>query len=175
MGERRRRWAPRRHLPVAEELTALWREVLTLQFHDILPGSSIAWVHHEAEESYQRIIGRCEEMIAVSLARIAGNAVSPWRRPTAGGSTVRVRTRSACCRPTLPHMFGPECRCGRLARRRDRPVPRRRAWPTGGLPSRRTSRPVAGRWPWPKRCRSGCNRDGPGSGATGADGSRATR
>ena len=59
-----------------EELTALWREVLTLQFHDILPGSSIAWVHHEAEESYQRIIGRCEEMIAGSLARIAGNGAA---------------------------------------------------------------------------------------------------
>ena len=33
-------------------------------------------VHHEAEESYQRIIGRCEEMIAGSLARIAGNGAA---------------------------------------------------------------------------------------------------
>jgi alpha-mannosidase len=33
----------------------LWREVLTLQFHDIIPGSSIAWVHEEAEAAHHRI------------------------------------------------------------------------------------------------------------------------
>jgi len=31
-----------------EELERLWRIVLLQQFHDILPGSSIAWVHREA-------------------------------------------------------------------------------------------------------------------------------
>ncbi|MFT6761988.1 MAG: alpha-mannosidase [Candidatus Aldehydirespiratoraceae bacterium] len=31
--------------PIAE----IWPEVLTQQFHDILPGSSIAWVHRDAE------------------------------------------------------------------------------------------------------------------------------
>ena len=29
----------------AEELDEIWRSVLLHQFHDILPGSSIAWVH----------------------------------------------------------------------------------------------------------------------------------
>ena len=37
------------------ELALAWREVLTLQFHDIIPGSSIAWVHDDAEASYQRL------------------------------------------------------------------------------------------------------------------------
>ena len=31
------------------DVDALWQEVLTQQFHDILPGSSIAWVHADAE------------------------------------------------------------------------------------------------------------------------------
>ena len=35
-----------------EALDRLWRQVLLLQFHDILPGSSIAWVHQEAEASH---------------------------------------------------------------------------------------------------------------------------
>ena len=31
-----------------DELDALWQQVLLLQFHDILPGTSVAWVHREA-------------------------------------------------------------------------------------------------------------------------------
>lgn len=47
-----------------EELDELWRQVLLHQFHDILPGSSIAWVHREAEQVYGRIHERLEELIA---------------------------------------------------------------------------------------------------------------
>ncbi|SEN73759.1 Glycosyl hydrolases family 38 C-terminal domain-containing protein [Cryobacterium luteum] len=32
-----------------------WRTVLLHQFHDILPGSSITWVHQEAEREYARV------------------------------------------------------------------------------------------------------------------------
>src|SRR5262249_43829389 len=39
----------------ADDLRDAWRETLTLQFHDIIPGSSIAWVHDDAEEAYLRI------------------------------------------------------------------------------------------------------------------------
>src|SRR5690625_5507221 len=35
------------------ELTEIWEAVLLHQFHDILPGSSIAWVHREARATYQ--------------------------------------------------------------------------------------------------------------------------
>ena len=35
----------------------LWREVLTQQFHDILPGSSIGWVHDDAEAIHDRVGG----------------------------------------------------------------------------------------------------------------------
>ena len=50
-----------------DELERLWKDTLLLQFHDILPGSSIAWVHREAEEEYERITGALEEIIAEAL------------------------------------------------------------------------------------------------------------
>ena len=42
-------------LPV-ETMTEAWREVLLNQFHDIIPGSSIARVYEEAEAAYGRVI-----------------------------------------------------------------------------------------------------------------------
>ncbi|MEZ5086436.1 MAG: glycoside hydrolase family 38 C-terminal domain-containing protein [Tessaracoccus sp.] len=53
-----------------DELDELWRETLLLQFHDILPGTSIAWVHREAEESYAAIAERCEAIVADALAAL---------------------------------------------------------------------------------------------------------
>ena len=38
----------------------LWREVLTQQFHDIIPGSSIAWVHADAEQVHATVIEALE-------------------------------------------------------------------------------------------------------------------
>jgi len=38
-----------------EELDEAWRTVLLHQFHDILPGSSISWVHREARDTYARL------------------------------------------------------------------------------------------------------------------------
>ena len=40
----------------AEKLLAIWKEVLVLQFHDILPGSSIARVNEEARAAYKQIL-----------------------------------------------------------------------------------------------------------------------
>ncbi|MFE1791575.1 alpha-mannosidase, partial [Streptomyces sp. NPDC059525] len=48
-----------------EDLERLWKTVLLHQFHDILPGSSIAWVHREARETYARV---AEELRALTLA-----------------------------------------------------------------------------------------------------------
>ncbi|HLM16546.1 MAG TPA: glycoside hydrolase family 38 C-terminal domain-containing protein, partial [Acidimicrobiia bacterium] len=57
----------------AEVLRAAWREVLTLQFHDIIPGSSIAWVHDDAETTHARweevlTIARDEALAVLSVA-----------------------------------------------------------------------------------------------------------
>ena len=59
------------------ELDDIWREVLTQQFHDILPGSSIAWVHDDAEEIFDRVAADLEQRIEARLGDIApGGAVA---------------------------------------------------------------------------------------------------
>lgn len=55
-----------------DELDELWREVLLLQFHDILPGSAIAWVHREAERSHARITAQLEALIERAVAALVG-------------------------------------------------------------------------------------------------------
>ncbi len=55
-------------------LDRLWRQVLLLQFHDILPGSSIAWVHQEAEASHAGITRELHELVGVSLAALGGGS-----------------------------------------------------------------------------------------------------
>ena len=55
----------------AHELDESWQQVLTHQFHDILPGSSIAWVHHEAEEVLGRIGDELDERAAGLAAALA--------------------------------------------------------------------------------------------------------
>lgn len=53
-------------------LTRCWREVLLLQFHDILPGSSIAWVYEDAERIHREVSGLLEGIIAASLRTLVG-------------------------------------------------------------------------------------------------------
>ena len=50
------------------ELQALWQQVLLHQFHDILPGSSIAWVHQQAEQVY----GEVHRSLEAIIERAAG-------------------------------------------------------------------------------------------------------
>lgn len=56
----------------AQELDALWREVLLYQFHDILPGSSIKRVYDESAERYRIILEQIE-----AIARSRFEAVAP--------------------------------------------------------------------------------------------------
>ena len=53
---------------VTSELEGLWKEVLLQQFHDIIPGSSIAWVADDAEAAHDRIADRMEAIIADAMA-----------------------------------------------------------------------------------------------------------
>ena len=53
-----------------DELERAWQTVLLQQFHDILPGSSIAWVHQEAERNYAWVTETLEGLIADALAAI---------------------------------------------------------------------------------------------------------
>ncbi|MFE6965526.1 alpha-mannosidase [Agromyces sp. NPDC057679] len=54
------------------ELDEAWRTVLLQQFHDILPGSSIAWVHREAERRYAEVAEVLESVIERSVRALAG-------------------------------------------------------------------------------------------------------
>jgi alpha-mannosidase len=78
------------------EFESLWREVLLLQFHDILPGTAIAWVHREAEARHAAIAERLEAMISTSLAILAGSGDETFvvnSAPVAvGGNAARSST-----------------------------------------------------------------------------------
>jgi len=50
----------------AEKLEALWKEVLRYQFHDILPGSSIARVYAESLERYRQMEKEAESVCNAS-------------------------------------------------------------------------------------------------------------
>lgn len=56
----------------SQELEAAWKTILLLQFHDILPGSSIAWVHQEAERKHEEVRVTLEKLIAESLEALSG-------------------------------------------------------------------------------------------------------
>ena len=59
-----------------DELASIWQTVLLNQFHDILPGSSIAWVYQVAEAEYARVEEQLEGIIARALAALGGGAGS---------------------------------------------------------------------------------------------------
>ena len=70
-----------------EELERIWETVLLHQFHDILPGSAIGWVHRQAEETYADVAARLETVIAEATSAMVGEGderllvnTSPHRR-----------------------------------------------------------------------------------------------
>jgi alpha-mannosidase len=62
------------------ELYALWKTLLTNQFHDILPGSSIDWVYADAERELEAVVQGAE-----AIARQAG---ASKRAPRAGDGSL---------------------------------------------------------------------------------------
>jgi alpha-mannosidase len=59
-----------------EDLDRIWKTVLLHQFHDILPGSSIAWVHRESRETYERVTAELEAIIGSAQRALAGDGGS---------------------------------------------------------------------------------------------------
>jgi alpha-mannosidase len=55
------------------DVDELWKRVLTQQFHDILPGSSIAWVHEDAEAEFAAIEADLQRRVATLLAEAVGS------------------------------------------------------------------------------------------------------
>ncbi|RJL30076.1 alpha-mannosidase [Bailinhaonella thermotolerans] len=56
-----------------DRLDRIWKTVLLHQFHDILPGSSIAWVHREAEKTYAAVAAELTEIIDAAQRALAGD------------------------------------------------------------------------------------------------------
>lgn len=86
------------------DLDRLWKTVLLYQFHDILPGSSIAWVHREAEATYARVAAELSAIIeraqwALGGERSGSHVFNPaphaWRGVPAGGAGPVVPGRGA--------------------------------------------------------------------------------
>ncbi|MFE3519591.1 alpha-mannosidase [Streptomyces sp. NPDC059166] len=53
-------------------LDRVWKTVLLHQFHDILPGSSIAWVHRETEQAHQEVARELNAVIDTAQRALAG-------------------------------------------------------------------------------------------------------
>jgi len=50
----------------AERIEKIWKEVLLLQFHDILPGSSIKRVYDESKARYAEMLKEIDSLTAFS-------------------------------------------------------------------------------------------------------------
>ncbi|RVU17624.1 alpha-mannosidase [Streptomyces antnestii] len=55
-----------------EALDRLWKTVLLHQFHDILPGSSIGWVHREAEATHAAVTAELHGIVDAAQRALAG-------------------------------------------------------------------------------------------------------
>ena len=82
-----------------QELDRIWKTLLLNQFHDILPGSAIAWVHRQAREEYARDIARLREIAAdaahaiaeaTGAADVADAQITPYAADSAEAWTVRA-------------------------------------------------------------------------------------
>ncbi|MEI2778363.1 MAG: glycoside hydrolase family 38 C-terminal domain-containing protein [Tetrasphaera sp.] len=62
------------HRYPAARLASAWQRVLLLQFHDILPGSSIGWVHDEAAETYAEVATELQSLTGDLLTCADGRA-----------------------------------------------------------------------------------------------------
>jgi alpha-mannosidase len=71
-----------------EALERIWRTVLLQQFHDILPGSSIHWVHREAVANYQAVATELEALIDQAQRSLTG----PGDVPIAFNATPHQRS-----------------------------------------------------------------------------------
>ncbi len=59
------------------DLDRIWKTVLLHQFHDILPGSSIAWVHREARATYARVADELNGIVDAAQRALAGEGTVP--------------------------------------------------------------------------------------------------
>ncbi|EGD43689.1 alpha-mannosidase 2C1 [Nocardioidaceae bacterium Broad-1] len=78
-----------------DELDALWQQVLLQQFHDILPGTSIAWVHREAAAQYARVAEAATAIIERALTALAGEGTVALRADGRSGAVLAAEPVAA--------------------------------------------------------------------------------
>jgi len=89
----------------ADRLRRLWRLVLLQQFHDILPGTSIAWVHQEAERNYAAVAAELTEIVDAALRALSGDGDVPLHAnaaPVALGAAPALGAAVAADRTSVP-------------------------------------------------------------------------
>jgi alpha-mannosidase len=86
-----------------EALDRLWKTVLVHQFHDILPGSSIAWVHREAEETYAAVTAELRDLVEAAQRALAGTGEKPVVFNAAPHARGGVPAFGAAVREADPH------------------------------------------------------------------------
>ena len=81
-------FASRKGLPWPKEtLDTLWKKLLTLQFHDILPGSCIGKVYEEVIPVFREVLAGAENLTRAALACLAGQQGDVASADQAGGKS----------------------------------------------------------------------------------------
>ena len=90
-----------------ERLDQCWKQVLLHQFHDILPGSSIGWVHREAEAAYAQVLAELAEIAEEALGFCAGGrSVNRWSNPNTFAASGVLAVDGPAAEEFLTHWTG---------------------------------------------------------------------
>ncbi|NDL58927.1 alpha-mannosidase [Phytoactinopolyspora mesophila] len=95
-----------------DQLERIWKLVLLQQFHDILPGSSIAWVHREAAETYEQIATELTDVIVAAQRALAGDGDGTVVFNAAPHTRAGVPAFGALPQPPAPEPVKVEARDG---------------------------------------------------------------
>ncbi|MGN8049466.1 alpha-mannosidase [Curtobacterium sp. 22159] len=89
-----------------DELEEAWHTVLLQQFHDILPGSSIAWVYEVAEENYARVAEVLEGLIGNATTALANGGAAALAGVGASSTALAGGGDALLDAPTGPDAIG---------------------------------------------------------------------
>ncbi|MFJ3951992.1 alpha-mannosidase [Streptomyces libani] len=90
-----------------DALDRLWKTVLLHQFHDILPGSSIAWVHREARATYAAVEAELTAITETALGALESAGAAAAEVPTVFNASPYARDEIVTLPATDPEPGGP--------------------------------------------------------------------
>ncbi|GAO11295.1 glycosyl hydrolase-related protein [Streptomyces lydicamycinicus] len=90
-----------------DALDRLWKTVLLHQFHDILPGSSIAWVHREARATYTAVEAELTGIIETALGALECSGPVAAEVPTVFNASPYARDEIVALPASAPGPGGP--------------------------------------------------------------------